>query len=74
MFCDTPARPLEIPRRRREQIVVRIAGESPVAGVGLHRREDGRELVVGGHFFTRGRSTSWTITVTSSVATAPAKM
>ena len=43
------ARGFEVALRRGEQVVVRVAGEAAVAGVGLHRGQDRGELLVGGH-------------------------
>jgi hypothetical protein len=39
----------EVPGPRGEEVVVRVAGEAAVAGVGLDRRQDRGELLVGGH-------------------------
>ena len=49
MLRDAPARGGEVAGGGGEEVVVRVAGEAAVAGVGLHGREDRGEFLVGGH-------------------------
>ena len=46
---DAPARGREVACGGGEEVVVRVAGQAAVAGVGLHGRQDRGELLVGGH-------------------------